>query len=78
MTMTTRQLHIHLQEMDKRYKKENPNLTIHRIAKDFGATIEALQPHLDRLESLGLISYAGKHKESVKLTKNGTKFSPDL
>ncbi len=79
MTVTTKQVHIHLQEMSSRYKKENPNLNIGIIAKEFGTTVETIQPHLDRLKSLGLVCYhTVKNTVSVKLTKKGKLFDAEL
>ena len=79
MIVTTKQVHVHLQEMNSRYKRENPNLAVGRIAKDFGTTVEVLQPHLDRLESLGFIAYhTVKDKVSVILTKQGKLFNAEF
>ena len=65
--------------MSSRYKSENPNLAIGRIAKDFGTTAEAIQPYLDRLKSLGLIAYhTVKDKVSVTLTKEGKLFNAEF
>jgi len=75
MAVTTKQVHIHLQEMSERYAKEFPNLSIARIAKDFGTTVEELQPHLERLKAFGLISHHGKSTSVVKLTEEGKLFN---
>ena len=64
--------------MSRRYKKENPNLTIARIAKDFGTPIDALQPHLDRLIALGLVCYHKKSKASIRLTEDGKLLDAEL